>query len=127
MAGRYLLIEFDDATQADTLRAQIDNATRKGKRFRVIGMFARPGPKFCKCETWVTERGKVSTLKSGAKFGWMVCTTCRLPAPVMGYLRNLIRPHDIIDPPKYDTKHKVGFVANGLTLTSLSNFNYEEK
>lgn len=122
MAGRYLLIEFDDAAQADTLRAQIDNATRKGKKFRVVGMFSRPGPKFCRCGTWTTERGKIATTKRGAKFGWMVCTVCKLPAPVMSHLRNLVRPHDIIEPPKYDTKHKVGFYCYGLDLPPLANF-----
>jgi len=126
MAGRFLLIEFDDEQSASRLRAQIDKASMSGKRFRVIGLFSRPGPKFCKCETWESNRGSKSTIKIGAKFGWAVCTTCKLPAPSMSFLRNLIKPHDIIDPPKYDTKHKVGFYCYGLTLTSRSNFEDNE-
>lgn len=123
MAGRYLLIEFDDEATATILRAQIDNATRKGKGFRVVGLFARPGPTFCRCGKWVTTRTENATTKRGAKFGWSVCTLCKKPAPTMGFLRNLIRPVDIINPPRYDIVNRsLGFYTYGLSAVTLQNF-----
>ncbi len=97
MGARYLLIEFDDEASATRLREQIDAATRKGKKYRVVGLFARPRG-FCRCGTWTTSRAVNSTLKRGAKFGWSVCTTCKKPAPSMGFLRNLIKHNEVIDP-----------------------------
>lgn len=97
MGARYLLIEFDDEAPANRLREQIDAATRKGKKYRVVGLFARP-KSFCRCGTWETERNAKSTLKRGAKFGWSVCTVCKKPAPTMGFLRNLISNQEILDP-----------------------------
>lgn len=126
MAGRYLLIEFDDSASADTLRAQIDSASLKGRPFRVVGLFSRPGPNFCRCGTWTTERGRPATTKRGPKFGWYVCTTCKLPIPAMSFLKNLIAPKDIIRPPRYDIlKKSISFYTYGLTATSL--FIPEEK
>lgn len=123
MAGRYLLIECDDEAQATSLRAQIDNASRKGKGFRVVGLFARPGPVFCRCGKWQTTRATTSTLKRGKKYGWMVCTECKKPAPSMGFLFNLIRPVDIINPPRYDiANQQLGFYTAGLSAVSLQNF-----
>ena len=120
MAGRYLLIEFDDAATADALRAQIDKATRNGKKYRVVGLFSRPGPNFCRCGTWTTERGKPATTKRGPKFGWYVCTTCMLPIPAMSFLKNLLAPKDIISPPRYDIlKKSLSFYHYGLTAQSL--------
>lgn len=99
MARRFLLIEFDDAAQADTLRAQIDNATRSGKKYRVVGLFARPGNQFCQCKVWTSKRGHDSPTKRGARFGWWVCVTCKKPVPAMAGLKNLVEPSEIIDPP----------------------------
>lgn len=127
MAGRYLLIEFDDEAAATLLRERIDNATRNGKRYRVVGLFARPS-NFCRCGTWTTDRGRVATTKRGRRLGWTVCTVCKKPAPLMSFLRNLIRPEDIISPTKHDivdTNQKpltVGFYTYGLDATARSNF-----
>jgi len=118
MGGRYLLIEFDDEASASRLRAQIDSATLKGRPFRVVGLFAKPGPRFCRCGTWTTSRGQVSTLKFGAKFGWQVCTTCKRPAPIISFLRNLLKPEDVIQPQTHDTldgKMKLQFFPLGLS------------
>lgn len=122
---RYLLIEFDQTAQADALRAQIDAATRKGKPFRVVGVFAKPGPTFCQCATWVSSRVKSSTLKRGKKFGWDVCTECKRPAPIINFLRNLLEPSEIIDPQLTEIKgvdgikRKLGFYFYGITAPSL--------
>ena len=132
MAGRYLLIEFDDEASAERLRAQINQATRNGKGFRVVGLFARPGPAFCGCGTWTTERGRPATTKIGRKFGWAVCTVCRKPAPIMSFLRNILRPIDIIDPPLYSVSRPghsaqdIGFHFLGISAPSLGAKGFEE-
>lgn len=129
MAGRFLLIEFDDEATASRLREQIDAATRKGKPYRVTGLFARPSG-FCSCESrvWINDRTGASKTKVGAKFGWVVCTECKRPLPLMSFLKNLIAPSDIIQPTRHDmitTKGQhidVGFYSYGLTATALENF-----
>src|SRR6478609_11956849 len=96
MPARYLLIEFDDAAQADALRAQIDTATRKGKAFRVVGLFARPG-KLCQCYR-STKDYKEWGIQRGGKLGWFVCPTCKRPTVQNQGLRNLLARADIIAP-----------------------------
>lgn len=117
MAGRYLLIEFDEEQSASSLRAQIDAATKKGRKYRVVGMYSRPGPDFCRCGTWTTDRGKVATTKTGRKFGWVVCTVCKKPAPIISFLRNIIKPEEIIDPYTHeslDGRHTLMFNFMGI-------------
>lgn len=103
MASRYLLIEFDDASTADKLRQQIDAATRGGKRYRVVGLFAKP-TNYCQCDPVkaVTTKANESPRKRGKKFGWWVCTQCRSPASTLAGLVNLLKPRDIIDPPTWE-------------------------
>lgn len=122
MGARYLLIEFDDEASSSRLREQIDAATRKGRKYRVVGVFARPTT-FCRCGTWTTERAANSTLKRGAKFGWSVCKTCGKPGPTMGFLRNLMKESDVIDPvindvynDKEGSHTRQSFFSVGLTL-----------
>lgn len=103
MAARYLIIEFDDEAQANALRARIDNATRNGKKFRVVGLFAK-ATNYCKCDPkiHITTKTHTAPLKRGRKFGWWVCTVCRRPVSAMAGLVNLIKPRDIIDPPTFE-------------------------
>ena len=103
MAARYLIIEFDDEASANALRARIDNATRNGKKFRVVGLFAK-ATNYCKCDpkTQVTTKTHTAPLKRGKKFGWWVCLVCRRPVSAMAGLVNLIKPRDIIDPPTFE-------------------------
>ncbi len=109
MGARYLLIEFDDEAAASRLRAQIDNATLSGKKFRVVGLFAQPSnPCQCDSRKHVSGRGDNSTLKRGKKFGWWVCMICKRPTSIMSGLVNLIKPRDIINPPKWMSKHWKG-------------------
>lgn len=96
MAGRYLLIEFDDEAAASLLRAQIDAASRKGKRFRVIGLFARPGTP-CSCPYVKGDRAK-DRFKLGGKLGWWLCTTCRKPRLGDHQLKNLVPLTEIVNP-----------------------------
>lgn len=109
MGSRYLIIEFDDEASASRLRAQIDNATKAGKRFRVVGLFAKP-TNYCRCDPrkHVTDKAGKSTLKRGKKFGWWVCIECKRPTSSMAGLVNLIKPRDIIKPPKWMSRHWKG-------------------
>lgn len=129
MAGRFLLIEFDDEATANRLREQIDVATRKGRGYRVIGLFSRPGPKFCRCGSWVSTRGNQATTKRGRKFGWFVCTECKRPAPVMSHLVNLLKPSEIIDPPMHQTLNgtsELGFYFYGISAPELGSKAFKE-
>jgi hypothetical protein len=103
MPSRYLLIEFDDEASAERLRAQIDNATKAGKRFRVVGLFAKPRG-YCACDPQkqITTKTQTSTLKRGRRLGWWVCTVCGRPAQNNAALTNLLKPKDIIGLVKWD-------------------------
>lgn len=96
MPGRYLLIEFDDDAAADSLRAQISKATGSGKKFRVVGLFARPG-RPCKCIISPDKRSK-DMVKRGDRLGWWVCTTCGKPRMGDHHLKNMLAPDEIEDP-----------------------------
>ena len=102
MGARYLLVEFDDAESADKLRQQLDDRTRAGRPFRVVGLFAKP-TRTCECdpETAVTNRTGESRLRRGRKLGWWVCSVCKRPDPQLTGLRNLLKPQDIIDSPSW--------------------------
>lgn len=100
MPGRYLLIEFDDEAAATLLRAQINAATKKGKRFRVIGLFARPGTP-CYCVPVAGDRSK-NRYKRGSKLGWWLCTSCKRPRLGDHDLVNLIKPHEVESPATFD-------------------------
>lgn len=119
MARRFLLIEFDDATQADKLKSQIDEATRRGRGYRVVGLFARPGNDFCSCgSNWITNRsGEVQT-RRGPRFGWWVCIQCKKPIPSMSALKNLIPASEIIDPSL--TEKGLGFYVYSLSAHSTA-------
>ena len=96
MAGRYLLIEFDNEAEASSLRAQIDTASSKGRPFRVVGIYARPGTT-CICIISSGQRAK-SMVKRGSKFGWWLCQSCGKPRLGNHDLKNLLIPSDIISP-----------------------------
>lgn len=98
MAGRYLIIEFDDEQDAEKLRAQVDAATQKGRKYRTVGLFARPG-KVCICSNIAAERGRSRDMVArGGRFGWWVCTKCKKPRLGNHELKNLIPQNGIIDP-----------------------------
>lgn len=102
MASRYLLIEFDDADGAEKLKERINEASRAGKAYRVVGLFAKP-TNYCQCDpnTKITTKVSPSVLKRGKKFGWWVCTQCKRPDSSISGLRNLLNPHDIIKSPQW--------------------------
>jgi hypothetical protein len=121
MASRYVLLEFDDHTSAEKLMGQINDATRKGRPYRVVGYFAKP-TQFCQCgiENWTTSSRKQSTTKRGRRYGWWVCTVCKRPTASESGLANLIAPSDIINPQRFDLKNGVGELINYvLALSSV--------
>lgn len=97
MAARYLLIEFDDEASSTHLREQIDNATQKGRKFRIVGLFGRPNDKTCQCSFTKGERSR-DRIARGGKLGWWVCTTCKLPRLGDHQLLNLLSVLDILKP-----------------------------
>lgn len=104
MASRYLLLEFEDEASALKLKQQIEAATRSGKRFRVVGLFAKPQAPYCACppERQMTTKTRETSLKRGRKFGWWVCTNCKRPAQNNASLVNLLKPRDIVDLMRWD-------------------------
>lgn len=119
MGSRYLLIEFDDEETALKMKEKIDAG--HGKRFRVVGLFAKPTA-FCQCgiEKWTTTKTSPATTKRGRRFGWWVCTVCKRPTASESGLVNLIAPSDIINPRLFDLGNKVGDLMNYvLSLSSV--------
>lgn len=100
MGSRYLLIEFDDDAASDTLRAQIDKATRSGKKFRVVGLFAKPR-NLCECSKYQLQDYRAAErVVRGARFGWWLCRRCKKARMGDHQLENLMTPADIIDAPE---------------------------
>jgi hypothetical protein len=91
--ARFLLIEFENDAQAEMLRAKIDAETRKGKPFRVAGLFARPR-KFCNCPKPVGYHKNQVT--RGVKFGWNVCTICRRVVAGSHRANNLLTAQELM-------------------------------
>lgn len=121
MGSRYLLLEFDDDEAAAKLQLQINEASLRGRPYRVIGLFAKP-TKYCECDpkNHTTGRAGDATLKRGRKFGWWVCTTCKRPSDGLHGLVNLLKPSDIISPPtwvrgKHTFTHYISAIS-GLAL-----------
>lgn len=106
MASRYLLLEFDDEVSATKLKQQIDAATRAGKKFRVVGLFAKPQAPYCRCGKETTTKTQATSLKRGKRFGWWVCTECKRPAASIAGLVNLLTKRDIIEPSTFETQSK---------------------
>lgn len=118
MPSRYLLVEFDDEESALSLKEKID--ATQGKKFRVVGLFAKP-TSYCQCgvDTWTTTKANPATTKRGRKFGWWVCTQCKRPAASISGLVNLIAPDDIINPQTFDLgKGPLHFVIEALSARS---------
>ncbi len=88
---RYLLIEFDDNTSADRLRAQIDAASAAGKGMRVAGLFGVPTV-WCECPKLGGYHNH--EVVRGGKMGWWVHRACRKARVGTHQLENLIKPKE---------------------------------
>lgn len=128
--SQYLVIEFDDEAQASALRAQIDNATRKGKSYRVVGLFGKPG-KTCDCYR-DTANSKTWDIRRGSKKGWWICGKCRRAIVSNHTLINQISRDEVISPstlvgralhttayPTNSLPRKYEFIPSLLSITIL--------
>src|SRR5690606_21262112 len=99
MSMRYVLVEFDDDATADAFRAKIDSATKSRKKYRVVGLFARP-KRYCRCATsrsnYVERTTKTAKALKGGKFGWWVCPECKRSRFGDQHPNNLIPREDLL-------------------------------
>lgn len=74
--ARYVLVEFIDDGTADNFCKKISEATARGQKFRLAGLFAKP-QKWCECTpSFGYHKNQVVM---GSKYGWWVCSVCRRP------------------------------------------------
>lgn len=90
---RALVIEFEDDEAALKLKQQIETATKNGKRFRVVGLFAIPN-RWCSCPT--PEGYHKDEIQRGAKYGWWVHVVCRRPRLGTHPTVNLLKPDEVL-------------------------------
>jgi hypothetical protein len=93
--GKYLLIEFDDDATADTLRAKIDTASAKGKRYRVIGEYKKPPKNRCTCEVFQGSQTRAPDdmrRRRHRVWGFWYCARCKKVAPGPQQPTNLLGP-----------------------------------
>ena len=75
MAGRYVILEFDDR---DAAQAFVMNNTLSSQLgFRVRAMYLKP-KKYCECPD--KTRQHVGNWNKHAKYGLYVCKRCKLPS-----------------------------------------------
>ena len=123
--SRYLLIEFDDKNSALKLKKQIDQATKSGRSFRVVGYFVKPDGPYCQCPVteWTFERGrKYAPSKPVRKYGWRKCQVCNLYRDEPGYLPNVLKWDKVIKPRilSMNAKHK-NLMSHIMSITSASH------
>lgn len=91
--ARYLVLEFIDNDQAEAFLQKIDEQTKAGRGYRVVGMFSPPKLFACQCPI---SSGTGNALyrspkaERGARFGWWVCGKCGKPRPGGHQLNNLL-------------------------------------
>ena len=93
--GRYILLEFDDDTTADRLCAQINAASAKGKRFRVIGIFPKPPKKRCECAGVNRDNTRTRTWSRHKKLGFTYCLVCKKVLPGWQSPKNFLDHPDL--------------------------------
>lgn len=87
---RLIVLEFRNDAEAEAFTERIDEATKKGKRYRIVGIFAPPRIFACKCGT-VDAKYRRAKAERGAKFGWWICGECGKPRAPGGHtLENLV-------------------------------------
>lgn len=75
MAGRYVVIEFDDADAANMFAINENISGQLG--YSVKAMFVRPS-KFCDCST--KKRQNVANWTKGKTTGLYLCNICKKPS-----------------------------------------------
>lgn len=75
MAGRYVILEFDDREAANAFVANSNLPDQLG--FEVKAMYLRPS-KFCECPD--KQRQNNSNWKKHKRYGLFVCANCGMPS-----------------------------------------------
>ena len=75
MAGRYVIIEFDDRDAAGSFVA--NEYMPEQLSYKLIAMFIRPKV-FCRCPD--KQRQHVNNWRKHPKFGVYICQECRKPS-----------------------------------------------
>jgi hypothetical protein len=75
VAGRYIVVEFDDSMAADTFTQNQTMGSVMG--YKVIGLFIRP-EKFCQCPD--KQRQNVKNWARGKRTGLWLCKRCKRPS-----------------------------------------------
>jgi hypothetical protein len=75
MAGRYVVIEFDDPDSADAFM-QNDNMAEQ-LTYRRLGLFVSP-KKFCHCAD--RKRQNAKNWRRGKRTGLQLCVDCKRPS-----------------------------------------------
>lgn len=75
MAGRFLILEFEDATAAEAFAS--NEYMPEQCDYRVMAMFMRP-TKFCQCPDKQTHN--VKNWAKGKRTGLYLCKNCRKPS-----------------------------------------------
>ena len=88
----YLLIEFDNVEQRDTLRERIDTASDAGKDYRVAGLFTGPH-RWCGCPRPAGYHK--DEIVRGGKYGWWVHVLCRRARVGSHQLTNLLKLSEV--------------------------------
>lgn len=86
--GKYLLLEFDNDDQAESLYARINDAAQRGKAYRVIGLFQKPPKKRCECTK--RQRGRDNRIRRHKKTGFTYCLECKRVLPGWQAPRNFL-------------------------------------
>lgn len=75
MAGRYVILKFEDKTQAEDFVSNRKKHTKKG--YNVEAVYLKPS-KFCSCPDKARQDAR-NWLKH-PKYGLYTCRTCKLPS-----------------------------------------------
>ena len=75
MAGRYVVLEFDDVDSADAFMENEFLPRQLG--FRRLGLFVSPR-KFCQCPD--KKRQNAKNWRRGKRTGLQLCVTCKRPS-----------------------------------------------
>ena len=128
--SRFLLIEFDEKDSALKLKKQIDQATKKGRPFRVVGYFVQADGPYCQCPVseWTHDRArKYAPSKWIKKYGWRKCLNCNLYRDQPGYLPNLLKAAKVLRPRKLSMNSpEKNLMSYIMSITTVSHRKKEE-
>lgn len=129
--ARYIVIEVSDNKVAESLLERVNQQTKRGALFRVVGVFVKPG-RTCSCVNRYhanyredgAKHGWSGGVERGEKFGWWVCTNCHKPRKAGHQLNNQMSMNEMfseLNPldPEWE------FNVTGLDITSINQANID--